>query len=279
MRFAPTDEQLELGRTAERLLAAHARRNTLPPPWDAIPQTLNRELWASLAELGLLGLGVPERLGGSGGDVADLCVLAERVGSALPTLPFAATATVAAVLAEHADSSAARAALAGVVGGSIVAVPAWETFPADMVPGRRAGSLTLNGSTANGMLAAVPFGLDAELLLAFADEGGAPARPVLLELAEPTTERTSVESLDVTEPIASLRLTGAPALPLGPSAYIRSPACSPCWQPSSSAPGDAHWRAPLSMPGSVGSSVGRSDRSRPSSTYSPTGPSSSTPPG
>ncbi|WP_217574229.1 acyl-CoA dehydrogenase family protein [Streptomyces sp. GbtcB7] len=216
MRFAPTDEQLELSRTAERLLAAHARRNTLPPPWDAIPQTLSRELWASLAELGLLGLGVPERLGGSGGGVADLCVLAEQVGSALPTLPFAATATVAAVLAEHADSPATRAALADVVGGSTVAVPAWETFPADMVPGRRAGALTLNGSAANGMLTAVPFGLDAELLLAFADEGSAPARPVLVELAEPTTERTSVASLDVTEPMASLRLTGAPAIPLGP---------------------------------------------------------------
>ncbi|WP_329535764.1 acyl-CoA dehydrogenase family protein [Streptomyces sp. NBC_01450] len=53
-------------------------------------------------------------------------------------------------------------------------------------------------------------------LLAFADEVGAPARPVLVELAEPTTVRTSVESLDVTEPMASLRLTGAPALPLGP---------------------------------------------------------------
>ncbi|MGW1887357.1 acyl-CoA dehydrogenase family protein [Streptomyces sp. NPDC001970] len=221
MRFAPTDEQLELGRTAERLLAAHARRNTLPPPWGAIPQTLNRELRDSLAELGLLGLGVPERLGGSGGGVADLCVLAERVGSALPTLPFAATATVAAVLAEHPDSPGTRAALAGVVDGSTVAVPAWETFPADMVPGRGAGSLTLNGAAVNGVLAAVPFGLDAELLLAFADEGSAPARPVLVELAEPTTARTSVESLDVTEPMASLQLTGAPAVPLGAHTVAR----------------------------------------------------------
>ncbi|MBG0850470.1 acyl-CoA/acyl-ACP dehydrogenase [Streptomyces spinoverrucosus] len=216
MRFTPTDEQLELGQTAKRLLAAHARRNALPPPWGAIPQTLSRELWASLADLGLLGLGVPEELGGSGGGVADLCVLAERMGSALPTLPFAATATVAAVLVEHADSPGARAALADVMGGSAVAVPAWETFPADMVPGRRAGSLTLNGAAADGVLAAVPFGLDAELLLVFADEGDAPARAAFVELAEPATARTSVESLDVTEPMASLRLTGAPAVPLGP---------------------------------------------------------------
>ncbi|MCX5554565.1 acyl-CoA dehydrogenase family protein [Streptomyces sp. NBC_00038] len=216
MRFAPTDEQLELGRTAQRLLAAHARNNVLPPPWDAIPQTLDRELQASLAELGLLGLGVPERRGGSGGGIADLCVVAEQVGSALPVLPFTATAAVAAVLAERPESPAIRSALTGVVDGSVIAVPAWETFPADMVPGRRAGSLSLTGMTVDGVLAAVPFGLDADLLLAFADDAGARPRPVLVELAEPTTERTPVDSLDVTEPMASLRLTGARALPLGP---------------------------------------------------------------
>jgi len=216
MRFAPTGEQLELGRTAERLLADHARGNPLPPPWDAIPRTLDSELWASLAELGLLGLGVPEQLGGSGGGVADLCVLAERVGSALPTVPFTATATVAAVLAEHADSPGARAALARVLDGSTVAVPAWETFPSDMVPGRRAGSLTFNGTAVDGVLAAVPFGLDAQLVLAFADEGNGPARPFLVEFAEPATARTSAEALDVTEPMAGLRLTGAPAEPLPP---------------------------------------------------------------
>ncbi|MFD3377408.1 MULTISPECIES: acyl-CoA dehydrogenase family protein [unclassified Streptomyces] len=106
--------------------------------------------------------------------------------------------------------------MTGVVDGSAIAVPAWETFPADMVPGRRAGSLSLTGMTVDDVLAAVPFSLDADLLLAFADDAGARRRPVLVELAEPTTERTPLDSLDVTEPMASLRLTGARALPLGP---------------------------------------------------------------
>lgn len=216
MHFAMTDEQLELGRTAQQLLADHANRNPLPPTLDAIPRTLDRGLWASLAELGLLGLGVPEDQGGSGGGMPELCILAERVGAALPTVPFSAAATVAAVLVQEADSPYVRAALGRVVDGSEVAVPAWETFPADVVPGRRAGPLTLTGSAVDGVLSAVPFGLDADLLLAFVDGADGRARPVLVELAERTTLRTPAEALDITEPMAEVRLTAASAVPLGP---------------------------------------------------------------
>ncbi|MER5539562.1 acyl-CoA dehydrogenase family protein [Streptomyces mirabilis] len=216
MPLAPTDEQLELGETAQRLLAADARQNALPPAWDAIPGTLNRRLWASLAELGLLGLGVPEDLGGSGGGMPELSILAERVGVALPTVPFSATATVAAVLAQDASGPEVYTALRHVVDGSVVAVPAWETFPADVVPGRRAGSLTVTGSAVDGTVSAVPFGLDAELLLAFADGADGSSQPVLVDLAEGATVRTAAEAFDVTEPMATLRLTGAPAVPLRP---------------------------------------------------------------
>ncbi|XES00208.1 hypothetical protein HEP87_58760 [Streptomyces sp. S1D4-11] len=41
MRFAPTDEQVELGRTAERLLADAAAGNPVPPAWEAVPQLLD----------------------------------------------------------------------------------------------------------------------------------------------------------------------------------------------------------------------------------------------
>jgi alkylation response protein AidB-like acyl-CoA dehydrogenase len=63
-----SDELRELGSTAGRLLERFARTSPLPPPFGA-PARFDRELWSSLAGLGLLGLAVPEELGGSGGGI------------------------------------------------------------------------------------------------------------------------------------------------------------------------------------------------------------------
>src|ERR1700754_4470869 len=77
-----TEEQQELRRTAARLLADAARKDPLPPDWHALPLALHRPLWSAL--------------GGAG--VLDRCVRAERVGAAVPAVPFTGTAAVAAVL-------------------------------------------------------------------------------------------------------------------------------------------------------------------------------------
>jgi acyl-CoA dehydrogenase len=206
-----TEEQRELSRTAARLLADAARKDPLPPDWDALPLGLNRPLWAALGELGLLGLAAPEALGGGGAGLLEQCLLAEQVGAAVPAVPFAATAAVTAVLTRCTGGVAADV-LREVVAGSAVATTAWQTWPASVVPGRRAGVLTSDGAAVSGTLAAVPFGTDAEWLLVF-DAGGA---PLLVDLAGSGVRRKSVDSLDVMEPVATVELSGAPAtvLPL-----------------------------------------------------------------
>jgi acyl-CoA dehydrogenase len=232
-----TEEQRELGRTAALVLADAARKDPLPPDWDALPLGLNRPLWAALGELGLLGLAVPEALGGAGAGVLEQCLLAEQVGAAVPAVPFAVTAAVTAVLARSAAvavpgggvsggavsggvalsgvavlSGVAADLLGEVTAGSAVATTAWQTWPASVVPGRRAGALTSRGPTVSGTLGAVPFGMDADWLLAF-DASGA---PLLVDLAGPGVRRESVASLDVMEPVATVVLTDAPVtvLPL-----------------------------------------------------------------
>jgi acyl-CoA dehydrogenase len=214
-----SDELRELGSTSRRLLERSARTSPLPPAFDA-PAGLDRELWSFLAGLGLLGLAVPEELGGSGGGATELCVLAEEVGAALPAVPFAGTAAVAAVLVAAADDGVARQVLADVVKGTLVVAPAWETFPAQVVPGRRA-ALRLSGDRVEGTLAAVPFGLDADLVLAFAD----PRTLVLLDASRDAVRVRAVEALDVVEPVAAVDVqpVAAPLVPIAevPIARIR----------------------------------------------------------
>ncbi len=136
MPFAVTDEQRELVSTARKLLADAARADPPPPAWDTRDAGINRKLWRSLAELGLLGLGVAEERGGSGAGVRELCLLAEQVGAAVLRVPFTGTAAVLAILGQGAGGQDVSA----IVDGSVVAVPAWETFP--FIPAHSPGRCT-----------------------------------------------------------------------------------------------------------------------------------------
>jgi acyl-CoA dehydrogenase len=214
-----SDELRELGSTSKRLLERSARTSPLPPPYDA-PARLDRELWSSLAGLGLLGLAVPEELGGSGGGATELCVLAEQVGAALPAVPFAGTAAVAAALVAGADDGVARQVLAEVVKGTLVVVPAWETFPSEVVPGRRA-ALRLSGDRVEGTLAAVPFGLDADLVLAFADRADS-GMLVLLDASWDAVRVRAAEAFDSVEAVAAVDVESV-AAPLIPIAALPTP--------------------------------------------------------
>ena len=102
---------------AEKLIAAkygdEARRRTL----EAGDRHAS-ELWAGLAELGLMGLGIDEEHGGAGGTFADVAGLLELFGRTLVVEPYAASTVVAAHALSHAGSAAQKAdILPGVAEG------------------------------------------------------------------------------------------------------------------------------------------------------------------
>ena len=156
MSFTLASEQRELSDTARRVLADRVGR--LPQAWDAVGSGLDRELWRSVAELGRLGLGVAAERGGSGGEVRELCLAAEHVDAALPSIPFAGTAVVLATLTGDVGS---------IVDGDRIVPPGRETLP--IAPSRE-NALRISRSTVDGSLRAVPLGMDADVLLACADD-------------------------------------------------------------------------------------------------------------
>ncbi|WP_182481512.1 acyl-CoA dehydrogenase family protein [Nocardioides immobilis] len=206
MHATTTEEHHQLALTARQVLETAARVDPVPPTWENRAAGLNRQLWRSLADLGLLGVGVPEERGGSGGGVRELCLLAEQVGFAVPRIPFVGTAAVLAVSRHDATD---------IVDGSVVVVPAWETLPTAVVPRARTSALRLNGGTVDGKLGAVAFGMDADRLLAFAG-----SVPVIVDLDAPGVRRTPVDSFDVTEPSAAIEFTGVAATVLEPVASL-----------------------------------------------------------
>ena len=67
---------------------------------------LDRERWRELGQLDLIGLAVPEALGGGGAGVLELQILAEELGRSLARTPFLATVGLAvSALLESGDNA------------------------------------------------------------------------------------------------------------------------------------------------------------------------------
>ena len=59
---------------------------------------LDRTLWKGLAEMGLLGIAIPEAFGGAGAGYLELCVVAEELGRTLAPVPYSSTVYLASEL-------------------------------------------------------------------------------------------------------------------------------------------------------------------------------------
>ncbi|KPG01273.1 acyl-CoA dehydrogenase [Rhodopseudomonas sp. AAP120] len=95
MNFDFSDDQKQLRDQARRFLAEkcppRAVRAVLEGKAD-----YDRDLWKGLAEMGFLGVAIPEEFGGTGAGHLELCVIAEELGRALAPVPFASTVYLAA---------------------------------------------------------------------------------------------------------------------------------------------------------------------------------------
>ncbi|HLN77258.1 MAG TPA: acyl-CoA dehydrogenase [Nocardioidaceae bacterium] len=77
------------------------------------------EAWHDLADLGILGIGAPESLGGAGGTLLDLACALEAAAAGLVTGPLLSTATAAALLSEHVETTVAKRVLPAICDGSV----------------------------------------------------------------------------------------------------------------------------------------------------------------
>ena len=94
--------------------ARAAGRASLDRPDEPIPA-----FWAGMAELGWLGLHVPEAHGGSGFGLSELFVVVEELGHAIAPGPFLPTVLVSSTLAHFDDDELSSRWLPGLVDGSL----------------------------------------------------------------------------------------------------------------------------------------------------------------
>ena len=126
MDFTFTDEQRQLRETLARFLAARygfeARQKMLRSPSGWRP-----EIWKGFAEeLGILGVALPEEVGGFGGGPVDNMIVMEELGRALVVEPYLETVVVGAGLLRRAGGEAATALIENIVGGEAITAFAWS---------------------------------------------------------------------------------------------------------------------------------------------------------
>lgn len=129
MDFSLSDDQKQIQDSVRQYLADHygfAQRRAIVESASG----WSPDLWRGLADLGLLGLAVPEEDGGLQRGVTDLALVASELGDALVVEPFLSSAVVATRIVAMLGSPAQRARwLPAMAEGSLVAVLAADFGP------------------------------------------------------------------------------------------------------------------------------------------------------
>ncbi|MEW2155597.1 acyl-CoA dehydrogenase family protein [Streptomyces sp. NPDC007189] len=161
-------------------------------------------LWKSLAEgMGLAGLLVPEEQGGQGASAREVAVVLEELGRAVAPVPYLTSAVVAteALLACRDEELLGQLAAGRAIGALAVGL--------HTASGAAVKTVRLEDGALHGELTGIADAAVADVLLVPADDGGLYAVAANAVTVLPQT------SLDLTRPLATLRLQGAPGRRVG----------------------------------------------------------------
>ncbi|KUI03715.1 acyl-CoA dehydrogenase family protein [Mycobacterium sp. IS-3022] len=202
-----TDEQAQLRDAVSKFSAEHFAEDNVRRLMESDPP-FDPKVWARLgAELGVLGLSVPEADGGVGGTLVDQAVAIEELGARLACGPLFGTVYLAIPALVAAPAGPARdELLADLVEGrrtaAVAVVDRAGVFEPDSV------AVTADGEALSGMVAQVVDGGSADVLLVPA-RGSDGVALYAVDTAAGEVKRTPLATLDLTRPEANITFSDA----------------------------------------------------------------------
>lgn len=193
-----TTEHEELRAAVRRLFDRSADRASVRAVIDG-PEPYDRALWRRMCdELGLAGLAVMERYGGSGYGVVELAVVLEEIGRVNLPSPYLSTVLAGRGLALTVPDAVTGPLVADIAAGRVVV--AVHLDPPDSPP-----AVAVAGGRASGVCTHVVDGAAADLLLLSTSEG-----PALVRLDDRGVHRRELDTLDLTRCQARITLDQVP---------------------------------------------------------------------
>ena len=196
MDFTYTDDQRALQELAEKILSDACDDEALrefaesDAPYDA-------DLWAQLAESGLLGMAVSEENGGLGLGIIDFGLLLNEQGRTLAPIPLTAAIVLGAMTLDRHGSDEQRERWLGPVlaGETLITAALEEVGTYDATRPATTAKADGNGWRIDGIKSAVPYGPQAEALIVSAWTDSGPA----LFLIPKDTDGVTVEAQQSTD--------------------------------------------------------------------------------
>jgi alkylation response protein AidB-like acyl-CoA dehydrogenase len=217
MNFDFSDEQKQLRDEARKFLTEKCPPKAVRAVLDG-KVAYDRELWQGLAEMGFLGVAIPESYGGAGAGHLELCVIAEEIGRALAPVPFSSTVYLAAEALLIAGSQAQKQKwLPRIAKGDAIGTLA--LFEGKGNPSPQAIKCVASGNALTGVKMPVADGAIADFAIVAARTGsGGRESDISLYLAELKGDGVEIKSLSNIDPTrgqAEITFKNAKAEPLG----------------------------------------------------------------
>ena len=217
MNFDFSDEQKELKDQARRFLEARSTTKAVRAILEG-PESFDRALWQGMAEMGLLGIAIPEEYGGMGLGYLELCAIAEEIGRALAPVPFGSSIFLAAEFVKAAGSDAQKKALLPkLASGEAIGTFAFAEGLGIVTP--KSVRAAVSGGKLTGTKVAVLDGDVADFAIVAARTGaGEGERGIglfLVDLKGAGVSKKVLQTVDPTRSQATIEFSGAAAEPLG----------------------------------------------------------------
>src|ERR1700737_1936878 len=178
----------------------------------------DKALWKGLADMGFLGVAIPEEFGGAGAGHLELCVIAEEIGRALAPVPFSSTVYLAAEAILLAGSDAQKRKWLPLI-ASGEAIGTLALFEGKGNPSPQAIKLAASGGSLNGVKKPVPDGAIADFAIVAARTGSTGRETdislFLVDMKAEGVEAKALTKVDPSRGQAELTFKNCKAEPLG----------------------------------------------------------------
>jgi alkylation response protein AidB-like acyl-CoA dehydrogenase len=217
MNFDFSDDQKQLRDQARKYLAEKSSPKAVREVLDG-KAPYDKALWQGLAEMGFLGVAIPESYGGAGAGHLELCVIAEEIGRALAPVPFSSTVYLAAEALMLAGSDAQKQKwLPKIAAGEAIGTLA--LFEGKGNPQPDAIKLAASNGQLNGVKRPVPDGAIADFAIVAARTGSSGRETdislYIVDLKGEGVEVKPLTNIDPTRGQSEIAFKSCKAEPLG----------------------------------------------------------------